>query len=299
MSAVFGVRDIDYLQDILRIDPKIGYSTSGGTLCVWRFWDGKPANRAEVVLKKNSIELYVGEETKAYNDIMNIGNQDICIYLKHSKFEEAFRFFSLQAAEPVLRILSQKYFDEDKADIFESEELEQINEEDISATKPNETIPMSRDEVMELVNSAVAKALSEKTTGNESIRMDCKGEADKDTTPGMRLRKLKTSDDSETVRDKFEALLMKQGFKSINSFANACGISTPNVHTNLTGKYALSVDRAFVYANTLGVCVEDIFEIFYAEQIKANREAVNRINKFVERDVTEISDEDLLKEEFY
>ena len=77
-----------------------------------------------------------------------------------------------------------------------------------------------------------------------------------------------------TTKEKFVDLIKERGFTSINSFGKACGVDTPNIYTNMNGKFKLSVDRAFVYANTLGVPVSDVLEVFYSEKFKENEEIV-------------------------
>lgn len=77
----------------------------------------------------------------------------------------------------------------------------------------------------------------------------------------------------------FLALMKKQGFRSINQFSIACGMSSGNVHLNLSGVYALSIDRAFRYANALGVPVADVIAAFYQEETKENMRAAEQYNK--------------------
>ena len=74
-------------------------------------------------------------------------------------------------------------------------------------------------------------------------------------------------------KKRFNELLQKNGFRSIHMFAKAGGMDAPNLYTNLNGKSTLGITRAFLYANTLGVPIDEILEIFWPEQMRANREA--------------------------
>ena len=78
------------------------------------------------------------------------------------------------------------------------------------------------------------------------------------------------------IKDRFLELMHKQGFNSVNSFSKACGIDNPNVNTNIKGVFKLSISRAFVYADTLGVPVMDVLEIFYPDECKVNKEVVKK-----------------------
>lgn len=77
-------------------------------------------------------------------------------------------------------------------------------------------------------------------------------------------------------KQRFMALLKKQGFRSINQFSEACGMSSGNVHLNLSGVYGVSVERAFRYANAMGVPVIEVIEAFYHDEIKENERAVKK-----------------------
>lgn len=79
-----------------------------------------------------------------------------------------------------------------------------------------------------------------------------------------------------SIKDRFLELMHKQGFTSVNSFSKACGIDNPNVNTNIKGVFKLSISRAFVYADTLGVPVMDVLEIFYPDECVANKDAVKK-----------------------
>ena len=80
--------------------------------------------------------------------------------------------------------------------------------------------------------------------------------------------------EEKSMKDKFIELMNRQGFTSVNSFSKACGIDNPNVNTNIKGVFKLSISRAFVYADTLGVPVMDVLQIFYPKECEANETAV-------------------------
>lgn len=79
-------------------------------------------------------------------------------------------------------------------------------------------------------------------------------------------------------KKRFMALLKKQGFRSINQFAIACGMPSGNVHLNLSGVYAVTVERAFRYANTLGVPVDEVLDAFYHKEMVNNERAVEKFH---------------------
>lgn len=123
-DVIFTNDDITTIGNMLGIAPKPNFKNRNNTICVWRFGDKNtiPSNRAEVVLKKYSIELYVGEETPAYNTVNKIGQHYKTDHLKHSPFETALRFYSLQSAEPILIALSKSFHNTDSSasDIYQS-----------------------------------------------------------------------------------------------------------------------------------------------------------------------------------
>lgn len=69
------------------------------------------------------------------------------------------------------------------------------------------------------------------------------------------------------MKEKFYALIKACGFKSLREFARATGIEVGNVHSNAVGKFRPSIERMFVYANTLGVPIDTVLDIFYAEEM--------------------------------
>lgn len=81
---------------------------------------------------------------------------------------------------------------------------------------------------------------------------------------------MKTND----VREEFYTLIKARGFKSFREFAKATGIEVSNIHSNLTGQFTLSIQRAFIIANTLKVPIDDILSIFYPEEMRENQDAV-------------------------
>ena len=70
------------------------------------------------------------------------------------------------------------------------------------------------------------------------------------------------------IKEQFYALIKACGFKSLREFARATGIQVGNVHSNAVGKFRPSIDRMFIYANTLGVDIDTILTIFYAEEMR-------------------------------
>ena len=75
-------------------------------------------------------------------------------------------------------------------------------------------------------------------------------------------------------KEKFITYIKEHGYKSVRSLAIDAGIDTANLFTNLNSKWGLSIQRAFRIANTIGVPVEEILEIFYEEELAENRKAV-------------------------
>ena len=80
----------------------------------------------------------------------------------------------------------------------------------------------------------------------------------------------------KTVKEQMVNLIKEKGYPSINQFCKTCNIDMPNFLTNITGKYKLSIARAFVLADNLGMPVTEILEIFYPEEMKANSVAVRK-----------------------
>ena len=72
------------------------------------------------------------------------------------------------------------------------------------------------------------------------------------------------------IKEKFYELLKKRGFESLRAFARASGVGVGNIYSNLNGTFRLSIDRAFTFANTLGVPIDTILAIFYHDEMVKN-----------------------------
>ena len=81
-----------------------------------------------------------------------------------------------------------------------------------------------------------------------------------------------------TIKQEFYELVKRQGFRSLNNFATTAGIVTSNLYTNLRGDFRISLESAFQIANTLGVPIIDVLEIFCKEDMTKNRETVRSHN---------------------
>lgn len=75
-----------------------------------------------------------------------------------------------------------------------------------------------------------------------------------------------------TIKEKFYELIAEAGFKGLRDFSRHCGISAGNIHSNLSGRYKLSIERAFIYADTLKVPIMDIIMLFYPEEVHKNND---------------------------
>ena len=106
MQTRFDDTDRKYIANLLNIKEKDNFRKSERTICVWRFGYGNPATRAEVVLNTLDIQIYVGEETPAYYSVRKVGSTFRDDHLKHSPYELALRFRSMEDAEPVLIALA-------------------------------------------------------------------------------------------------------------------------------------------------------------------------------------------------
>lgn len=76
------------------------------------------------------------------------------------------------------------------------------------------------------------------------------------------------------MKEEFYNLMKSQGFVSLRQFARETGIPVGNVYSNLSGRWKLSIERAFIYATTLGVPIDDVLEIFYEKEMLENNKAV-------------------------
>lgn len=83
-------------------------------------------------------------------------------------------------------------------------------------------------------------------------------------------------------KQRFMELMERQGFRSINQFANACGMASGNVHLNLSGTHGLSIERAFRYANAMGVPISEVIDAFCHKEMLENAKAVRKFKKPVD-----------------
>lgn len=90
----------------------------------------------------------------------------------------------------------------------------------------------------------------------------------------------KKSEWSDTKKE-FVSLIRRQGYRSVRQFSIACGIDVANVNSNLNGKFYVSINRLFVYANALGVAVEEVIRLFYPEEVEKNRDAITNHEAFL------------------
>lgn len=72
--------------------------------------------------------------------------------------------------------------------------------------------------------------------------------------------------------EKFKILVFSKGFKNITAFANAAGVAPAGIRSNLNGKRAVTMDRLFLYADTLHVEILQLIEIFFPEAAAKNAE---------------------------
>jgi len=76
----------------------------------------------------------------------------------------------------------------------------------------------------------------------------------------------------EERKEKFYDMIAEAGFKGLRDFSRACGIQAGNVYSNISGRYKLSIERAFIYANTLRVPIMDILLTFYPREVYENND---------------------------
>ena len=79
----------------------------------------------------------------------------------------------------------------------------------------------------------------------------------------------------EERKEKFYGMIKEAGFKGLRDFSRACGIQAGNIHSNVVGRYKLSIERAFIFANTLKVPLMDVLLVFYPEEIYENNDIAN------------------------
>lgn len=72
------------------------------------------------------------------------------------------------------------------------------------------------------------------------------------------------------VTKEFNELLENNGYNSVLSFCKDAGIDRANLDKNIKGVFKLSLDRAFIIANTLGVSIDEVLWIFYHDEMEKN-----------------------------
>lgn len=80
--------------------------------------------------------------------------------------------------------------------------------------------------------------------------------------------------ESEVVRDRFEALVKKYGYRSIRNVCLSAGITASNLYSNITGVYDISIKRMFRIANVLGCDVTEVIDAFHHDLYEENKEIV-------------------------
>lgn len=75
-----------------------------------------------------------------------------------------------------------------------------------------------------------------------------------------------------TKREELQKLMNAYGYKSIRKLCREVGITAPNLYSNLTGKYKISIERMFKIANTLGCDVADVIKVFYSDLYSENQQ---------------------------
>lgn len=74
-------------------------------------------------------------------------------------------------------------------------------------------------------------------------------------------------------REELQRLMEVYGYKSIRKLCKEVGITAPNLYSNLTGRYKISMERMFKIANVLGCDVMEIIQIFYSDLYSENQKA--------------------------
>lgn len=72
-------------------------------------------------------------------------------------------------------------------------------------------------------------------------------------------------------KEKLEALVKEAGYDTIKQFSRDAGIDVANLYSNLDGTWKMSMGRMFKVANTLGVPVLQIVDIFYHDELAKNQ----------------------------
>lgn len=73
-------------------------------------------------------------------------------------------------------------------------------------------------------------------------------------------------------REELQRLMEVYGYKSIRKLCREVGITAPNLYSNLTGKYKISMERMFKIANVLGCDVVDVIQVFYSDLYLENQQ---------------------------
>ena len=72
------------------------------------------------------------------------------------------------------------------------------------------------------------------------------------------------------IKEQFYALIKACGFKGLRDFSRQSGILAGNVYSNVSGKFRPSIERMFIYADTLGVDINTVLWIFYKKEMEEN-----------------------------
>lgn len=69
---------------------------------------------------------------------------------------------------------------------------------------------------------------------------------------------------------RLEKMVKDAGFENLSQFSKDAGVDLPNLYSNLGGTWKMSLKRMFKIANTLGVPIGQIIELFYPEEYAEN-----------------------------
>lgn len=72
-------------------------------------------------------------------------------------------------------------------------------------------------------------------------------------------------------KEKLDKLVSDAGYESFRKFSSDVGVTAANLYSNLHGTYHMSMKRIFQIANTLGVPVLQVIEIFYPDELRENQ----------------------------
>lgn len=72
------------------------------------------------------------------------------------------------------------------------------------------------------------------------------------------------------VTQEFNDLLKENGYKSVLAFCKDAGIDRANLDKNIKGVFKLSLDRAFIIADTLNLPIDTVLWIFYPDEMGKN-----------------------------